>query len=81
MLTNFGQPTIAVEDGNFENRGELLLAHKHDGVDLKLDYARETLRNVQTLWRRPVNLRTRVEGRWMHFRYDGKEHSDKRVDL
>ena len=23
MLTNFGQPRITVEDGNFENRGEL----------------------------------------------------------
>ena len=49
MLTNFGQPFIDVEDGNFENRGELLLAHRHEGVDLKLDYARDTLRNLQTL--------------------------------
>jgi stage V sporulation protein R len=81
MLTNFGQPTILVEDGNFDNRGELLLVHRHDGVDLKLDYARDTLRNVQSLWRRPVNLVTRVEGRGTVFRYDGREHSDKRVDL
>jgi stage V sporulation protein R len=36
---------------------------------------------VQTLWRRPVNLVTRVEGRWTQFRYDGKEHSDRRVEL
>jgi hypothetical protein len=35
QLTNFGQPIIEVVDGNFENRGELLLAHKHDGQDLK----------------------------------------------
>jgi stage V sporulation protein R len=81
MLTNFGQPVIAVEDGNHENRGELLLVHKHDGVDLKLDYARDTLRNVQSLWRRPVNLITRVEGRGTLFRFDGKDHSDRRVDL
>ncbi len=81
MLTNFGQPAIAVEDGNYDNRGELLLAHKHDGVDLKLDYARDTLKNVQSFWRRPVNLVTRVEGRGTLFRYDGKEHSDKRVEL
>jgi stage V sporulation protein R len=81
MLTNFGQPVIAVEDGNFDNRGELLLVHKHDGVDLKLDYARDTLRNVQTLWRRPVCLVSRVEGRPTLFRFDGTEHSDKRVDL
>ena len=42
-LTNFGQPFIYVEDGNFENRGELLLKHKHEGVDLKIDHARDTL--------------------------------------
>jgi stage V sporulation protein R len=81
MLTNFGQPAIAIEDGNFENRGELLLVHKHDGVDLKLDYARDTLRNVQLLWRRPVNLVTRLDGRGTLLRFDGKEHSDRRVDL
>ncbi len=57
QLTNFGQPIIEVVDGNFENRGELLLAHKHDGQDLKPDYARETLRNLQTIWRRPVQPR------------------------
>ncbi len=81
MLTNFGQPIIQVEDGNYENRGELLLAHKHDGVDLKIDYAKDTLRNVQTLWRRPVNLVTRLEGRGGLLRFDGKEHSDRKVDL
>ena len=72
---------IAVEDGNFENRGELLLVHRHDGVDLKLDYARDTLRNVQTLWRRPVNLVSKVEGRGTLFHHDGKEHTSKRHEL
>jgi len=81
MLTNFGQPAISVEDGNHENRGELLLVHRHDGVDLKLDHARDTLRNVQSLWRRPVNLASRVEGRGVLFRFDGKEHSDRRLEL
>ena len=81
MLTNFGQPVIAVEDGNFDNRGELLVVHKHDGVDLKLDYARDTLKHLQSLWRRPVNLVSRIEGRGTLFRYDGKEHSDRRVEL
>jgi stage V sporulation protein R len=81
MLTNFGQPAIAVEDGNHENRGELLLLHRHDGVDLKLDYARDTLRNVQSLWRRPVNLVTKVEGRGTLFQFDGKEQLERRIDL
>jgi stage V sporulation protein R len=81
MLTNFGQPIIAVDDGNYENRGELLLIHKHDGVDLKIDYARDTLSNLQSLWRRPVNLISKVEGRSVLFRYDGHDHSDRKIDL
>jgi stage V sporulation protein R len=81
MLTNFGQPTIAVDDANYENRGELYLIHKHDGVDLKIDYARDTLRNVQSMWRRPVNLATKVEGRGVLFRFDGRDHSDKKIEL
>jgi stage V sporulation protein R len=80
-LTNFGQPIIEVIDGNFENRSELLLAHKHDGQDLKGDYARETLRNLQSLWRRPVNIVTRYDGKGVMLRYDGQNHSEKKVDL
>ncbi|MFN0062027.1 MAG: SpoVR family protein [Myxococcaceae bacterium] len=81
QLTNFGQPVIEVAEGNFENRGELLLTHRHDGQDLKGDYARETLRNLQSLWRRPCNLLTRTEGRGLMVRFDGQNHSEKKVDL
>jgi stage V sporulation protein R len=81
QLTNFGQPIIEVVDGNFENRGELLLAHKHDGQDLKPDYARETLRNLQTIWRRPCNLVTKVEGKGVCLRYDGQNQTEKKVEL
>ena len=80
-LTNFGQPVIEVVDANYENRSELLVAHKHDGLDLKGDYARETLRNLQSLWRRPVNLVTKAEGKGTMLRYDGQNHSDKKVEL
>jgi stage V sporulation protein R len=80
-LTNFGQPAIAVEEGNYETRGELLLVHKHDGVDLKLDYARDTLKNLHSMWRRPVNLATKVDARPIVFRFDGQEHSEKRVEM
>ncbi len=79
MLTNFGQPVIAVENGNHENRGELLLVHRHDGVDLKVDWARDTLRNLQSMWRRPVCLQTRLEGHPVELRFDGKEHGERRL--
>ncbi len=81
QLTNFGQPIIEVVEGNFENRAEICLAHKHDGTDLKMDYARDTLRNLQTMWKRPVNLVTKVEGKAVMLRFDGKDHSEKKVDL
>jgi stage V sporulation protein R len=61
QLTNFGQPLIEVVDGNYENRGELLLMHRHEGIDLDVPYAQETLRHLFTLWGRPVHVETRVE--------------------
>jgi stage V sporulation protein R len=63
MLTNRGQPVILVEDGNFENRSELLLRHIHEGTDLDAAQARDTLRNTAKLWTRPVSLLTKVEGK------------------
>lgn len=79
-LTNFGQPIIEVVDGNYGNRGEMLLFHRHEGIDLKMDYARDTLRNLSTLWRRPVNLFTRTDNKGLLLRFDGKDHSEKRVN-
>ena len=50
-------------------------------MDLKIDYARDTLRNLQSVWRRPVNLVTRLEGRGVILRFDGRDHSDRKIDL
>ena len=58
QLTNGGQPIIDVEDGNFENRAELLLRHRHDGVDLDENYTRATLRSLFQIWKRPVHIAT-----------------------
>ena len=63
QLTNRGQPVIVVEDGNFENRSELLLRHIHEGTDLDAAQARDTLRNTAKLWTRPVSLLTKIEGK------------------
>ena len=77
QLTNFGNPVISVEDANFENRGELLLRHDHRGVDLRADYARETLQALVRVWRRPVCLATLLDGKRALLRYDGKEHTSR----
>jgi stage V sporulation protein R len=73
QLTNFGSPVIEVEDGNFNNRSELLLAHRHFGTDLDLQYASETLRNIFFLWKRSVNLKTYYDGKEVILHFDGKE--------
>ncbi|MBW2464507.1 MAG: SpoVR family protein, partial [Deltaproteobacteria bacterium] len=74
-LTNAGQPFIYVADANHENRGELLLEHDHQGIDLRIDYAREVLEALHRVWRRPIELHTEVEKKTVRMRYDGSEHA------
>jgi stage V sporulation protein R len=77
QLTNLGQPIIQVEDGNHRNKGELLLRHRYESIELKHDYARETLRNVQRIWGRPVSILTAVDGKSRMISYDGEEFEEK----
>ncbi|MCU4925276.1 SpoVR family protein [Halobacteria archaeon AArc-dxtr1] len=60
-FTNFGKPTIAVYDGNYNNANELLLGHQYNGVMLDMEQAEETLARIFELWGRPVNLLTIVK--------------------
>ncbi|PIU00333.1 MAG: SpoVR family protein [Bdellovibrionales bacterium CG10_big_fil_rev_8_21_14_0_10_45_34] len=75
-LTNFGQPIIEVEDANFENRGELLLRHVHEGVDMQPNFMAETMKNLQSIWTRPVNVATVMDGDEKIFKFDGKEYKE-----
>lgn len=78
QLTNFGHPIISVYDGNYKNRGELLLKHQHEGVDLRIDYSQETLKNLYKIWGRPVNIETVVEGIPKVLSFDGDEYREFR---
>jgi stage V sporulation protein R len=78
QLTNAGNPYIYIEDANHDNRGELMLRHDHQGMDLKVDYAKEVLRSLVRIWKRPVNLLTTLEGKETVLRYDGSEHSSRK---
>ncbi|MBT6325114.1 MAG: SpoVR family protein [Bdellovibrionales bacterium] len=73
QLTNFGNPVIEITNSNFENRGELLLEHTHQGVDLDTSYASDTMKNIYALWKRPVNLLTTYDETETVFVFDGKE--------
>ncbi len=79
-LTNWGQPFIYVEDGNYLNRGELYLRHRHEGIDLKLDEAQDTLQNIFKIWSRPVHLETIIQGTKSLLTYDGKEHKTVEIE-
>jgi stage V sporulation protein R len=74
-LTNLGNPFLYVDDSNFENRGELLMLHKHRGVDLRTDYAQAAMASLVRIWKRPVCLRTVVDSKPTMLRYDGREHT------
>jgi len=76
-LTNFGQPHIEVIDANFRNRSELLLQHRYHGVPLDGAYAREVLRSLQRVWKRPVHIATVLEDAPRLLGFDGATHTDE----
>jgi stage V sporulation protein R len=78
-MTNMGHPIIEVEDGNYKNRSELFLRHRHEGIDLEVEEAKDTMRSLQKLWKRPVNLQTIVEGQGRILTYDGTDHKEAAV--
>ncbi len=80
MLTNHGQPYIYVMDGNYRNRGELYLGHHHNGADIEIKYAVETLKQLFNVWKRPVHLHARIDDEPILFSFDGEKSAQQRVD-
>jgi len=76
-LTNMGQPFISVVDANFENRGELYLKHRFDGMELRQDFAKDTLVNVFSIWSRPVHIQTIVGEKTTLLTFDGENHRER----
>ncbi|TVQ88765.1 MAG: SpoVR family protein [Deltaproteobacteria bacterium] len=73
MLATKGTPRVYVTDGNAMNRGELLLEHAYEGLDLQLEWASQVLGNLSALWQRPVHLHTQLEGKPIALVHDGSE--------
>ncbi len=80
MLTNHAQPYIYVVDGNYRNRGELYLAHRHSGADIDIKYATATLRELHSVWKRPVHLSARIDDDHILFTFDGEQPTQQHID-
>jgi stage V sporulation protein R len=78
-LTNLGHPIVEAVSGNYGGHGELHLKHLHEGIDLRLDWAKETSKNLYDLWKKPIHLETLVEGIPKILSYDGEEHREHRM--
>jgi stage V sporulation protein R len=72
-----GQPFIEVVEANFENKGELYLKHRFDGIELRQDYAKDTLLNVYHIWSRPVHIQTIISDKPTLLTYDGENHRER----
>jgi stage V sporulation protein R len=79
-LTNFGQPIIHIMDANFKNRGELYLQHQHEGIDLDVEYAKDTVQNIHKIWKRTVHLETKLSDKGKLFTFDGKDHIELNIN-
>jgi len=79
QLTNFGRPIITVMEGNYKNRGELYLYHKHEGIDLDMAYAKDTLQNIYQIWKRTVHLESKMNDRDKLFTFDGNDHIELNI--
>jgi stage V sporulation protein R len=79
-LTNFGQPYITVEDGDYNNNGELWLRHWFEGQELDLNYAQRTLEQVFRLWKRTVSLATERDSRETVLTFDGRAHAMRAIE-
>ena len=80
QFTNGGRPVIELVDANHANRAELRLVHRHVGIDLRWDWAKEVLESMTLLWKRPVRLDTRRGKKWLRLGHDGRKPSEEFID-
>ena len=80
-LTNLGQPHRRTWwTPTTATAASSTCKHRFEGVPLDVEKARDTLKNLHRLWRRPVHLETIEDderGRLLSF--DGTEHKSVRL--
>lgn len=74
---NGGFPYIAVENGDYERKGELYLMHMYEGMELDLKYVERTMPYIYRLWGKTVHLESVIESKPVLFTYDGRKHNRK----
>lgn len=79
-ITNMGQPQIRLVNANYDNRGELLLEHVYHYVELDLAFAKETLKNLALIWRRPVHILSQIDEREILLSHDGENYREELVN-
>ena len=47
---------------------------------MRMDYAREVLRNLSYFWKRPVGIQTMIDDRKSIIRFDGQDFSEVKLD-
>ena len=80
QFTNGGRPVIELVDANHANRSELRLVHRHVGLDLRWDWAKDVLENLTLLWKRPVRIDTLRGKKWLRLGHDGRKPSEEFID-
>ncbi|CAM3154134.1 SpoVR family protein [Sporolactobacillus spathodeae] len=80
MRINGGFPYIVVEDGDYQNNGELLLKHRYEGIELDLRDLQGVLKYLVQLWGKPVHLQTVIEDHPTLFSCVKDEVKRKRLD-
>jgi stage V sporulation protein R len=58
QLANGGSPIIEIINANYNNRGELLLRHDHDGRALDKETGEDCMKNLYKIWSRAIHLQT-----------------------
>ena len=79
QLTNMGRPFIYTVDGNYCDRGELYLAHRHNGMDLEIKFAVETPKNIHKIWQRAVHLQARIDDDMVLCSFDGNQPKQQTI--
>jgi stage V sporulation protein R len=78
-MTNFGNPYIVVEDGDYHRGRELYLRHVYEGQEIDIDYAERTLQYMFQIWRRPVHVETVLNAKPVLLTFDGERNTKRLI--